>query len=267
MNKKENKPTNDKLYAIYTVGGAKRGLSYEEMVELYGDNFEQERIEGLHWDKEPKDSKPKDCMDRTCDFFDERIIECIHPEYINTEPCANEDFKPNCRWFDKPKDSESCSYLGFDDGDYLCENPEELTSSNCKDDKCPAKTQEPKDPTMSVMLLSSMGRMTKQFIQPNDSEPLECPICGDLYTFCGHGVVHLIEDINRSMKWETTLKNQAIEDKKEIERLKYEAKELKNLIREINRLESIEFLNGDWKSQLKLDKNRLREILEGEKEK
>ena len=37
-----------------------------------------------------------------------------------------------------------CPHLILDDDDYLCSNPEELTSSNCKDDKCPAKTQEPK---------------------------------------------------------------------------------------------------------------------------
>lgn len=42
-----------------------------------------------------------------------------------------------------PGGKKDCSHLTLNDGDYLCDNPEELNSSNCKDDKCLAKTQEP----------------------------------------------------------------------------------------------------------------------------
>lgn len=41
-----------------------------------------------------------------------------------------------------------CQYLKHDDGDYLCNNPEELNPSNCRDSKCPAITQKLHDSEM-----------------------------------------------------------------------------------------------------------------------
>ena len=63
---------------------------------------------------------------------------------------------------------------------------------------------------------------------------MKCPICGDSYWYCGHESTHLIKEINRLMDWETTLKNQAIEDKKEIERLKGKLKGSKGLFKLAN---------------------------------
>ena len=63
------------------------------------------------------------------DWVKEKIAEAIK-EHENKDKADLIDIK---------KELNLCSHLGLVDGSYLCNNPEELTPTNCKDDKCPAK--------------------------------------------------------------------------------------------------------------------------------
>lgn len=66
-----------------------------------------------------------------------------------------------------------CKWVGEDDGDYLCTNPDDLNPSNCKYD-CEAKTQTKEDKTMSmkaIKVYDSDGELVDVILGEPKEEP------------------------------------------------------------------------------------------------